>query len=240
MNAHLPAIHDKEALYAAGLAKVAPAENERAAIRDGRPVWRKRSDTAPAARPTPAHIEEFRRKRRDAALAAMTAAGEWLTLPQIAAALNVQPDSARDTMVALLRQGLVSRRIGHIPGNTRLAEWRAGQDDGIAVATTRALVLAHMRATPDRWATAEVIAREIGRATCTVKTAMGELERDGLMERISGRSCKGGSRPSLWRAAQAAREAHSGQVAAATHDNGAEQSSACSVPSSGSQMGDRK
>lgn len=199
MTAHT-AIVDPETAYGLLMARVAPAENERAAIRDGRPVWRKRSDTAPAARPTPAHIEEFRRKRREAALAAMTAAGDWLTLPQIAAALNVQPDSARDTMVALVRQGLVSRRIGHVPGNTRLAEWRAGQDDGIAVATTRAIVLAHMRATPERWATAEVIAREIGRATCSVKTAMGELERDGLMERIRGRSCQGGSRPSLWRA----------------------------------------
>lgn len=42
------------------------------------------------------------------------------------------------------------------------------------------------------------------------------------------------------RHARAIREAHSGQVASATHDDGAEQSSACSMPPSASMDGDRK
>lgn len=196
------AITDPETAYGLMMADLAKGENERAAIRDGRPYWKPKS-VGPKNRVTPAHVEDFRSRRREAVVAVLAAAGGWMTLAEIAAAINVLPDSARDSMVALVREGAASRRCGHVEGNTRLAEWRLGPPEGgIAEATARSLVLAHMRATPDRWATAEAVAREVGRATSTVKTAMGELEAAGLMERISGKTCKGGSKPSLWRAKQ--------------------------------------
>lgn len=196
MNAHLPAIHDIEALYAACLARVAPAENNRMRVAIGA------QPLSPPGEPRPEkRVDVAKQSASHARITKALAGGGWVSSLAVAEAAGMTLGRARDRLREMCAEGVVSRRC--VPSERgQSAEWCLGGGKSQAMVTVKGRILAHISGAPERWFTLAMICEEVGIPASTAASDIRDLAKAGLIEHIPGKPRPGGIQPGLWRAAE--------------------------------------
>ena len=156
-------------------------------------------------------LEMGRGKRattRDAITAAIKKHGPWVDTHVIAEAIGLSLNSTRSYLRDMCAEGLVSRR--HVDYRAA-SQWRIGGGASEPRVLFSDRVLAHLRSTPERWLTIDMIAEETGIPSSAVDGALRVALKAGLLERQIRQASKFSPRVSMWRPA-------SGDGAAAVYE----------------------